>query len=159
MSFMECAEGRGLRGPAPGAAGSTAIVDDPSGAALSGAERAAFQRDGFVLPRFTVDGRHIAAMAAAAVVLVRAAGPAAAGRIEDPHRAAAGPDDNPFLACAADPGLHALIAPLLGGAGVLWRSVLLHAVEVAAADGGWRAADAAGAPRPGVMLAARIALD
>src|SRR5258708_38995210 len=97
MSFMECAEGRGLRGPAPGAAGSTAIVDDPSVAALSGAERAAFQRDGFVLPRLTVGGRHIAAIAAAAVVLVRAAGPAAARPMHGPHRARAGADHNPLL--------------------------------------------------------------
>ncbi|MBI3513801.1 MAG: phytanoyl-CoA dioxygenase family protein [Proteobacteria bacterium] len=134
-------------------------MDDPSGATLSGAERAAFQRDGFVLPQLTVGAHHVVAMAAATAVLVRTAGPAAAGRIDDPHRAATGLDGNPFRACAADPSLHELIAPLLGSVGVLWRSVLLHAAEAAAPDGGWRAADAAWVPRPRVALAVRIALD
>ena len=119
---------------------------DPSDATLSAAERAAFARDGFVLPRAVVGPSPVAALTAALATMAPVA------RLDDPASA-------PWRACAEAPALRTLIAPLLGAEAVPWRCVLRHAGEPDTEPPGWRSDDSAWPARPGAVVAVRLALD
>jgi hypothetical protein len=119
---------------------------------LSEHERAAFRRDGMVLPGRAIAPIGLARLAAAAEAAARAGGGS--------DRHCGGGDVAAALrAGARDPDLLDLIEPLIGPDIVLWRSELLHLADHAADGVPWHLDGADWPLRPLETLSVRIALD
>ena len=119
---------------------------------LAEPEVAAFRREGFVLPRWSMAPWLVARLAALVAVRV-----AADPDRTDPDGTGATPvPDDPFAACARDAGLADLVVPLLESSAWLWRYVV---APRGAASTWWRSASAACPDCPAGVVCVRVALD